>query len=58
VDKQIDELADFIRLNDNTYYREVKVEGKRRQGNVKVGNAYLRASFRWMITAHKYEGRQ
>lgn len=30
VDKQIDELADFIRLNDNTYYREVKVEGKRR----------------------------
>jgi transposase len=30
VDKQIGELADFIRLNNNTYYREVKVEGKRR----------------------------
>jgi transposase len=30
VDKQADKLHDFIKLNDNTYYREVKVEGKRR----------------------------
>ncbi len=30
VDNQVGELTDFIKLNDNTYYREVKVEGKRR----------------------------
>jgi transposase len=30
VDKQAGELTDFVRLNDNTYYREVKVEGNRR----------------------------
>jgi transposase len=30
VDKQAGKLADFTRLNDNTYYREVKVEGNRR----------------------------
>jgi transposase len=30
VDEQADKLHDFIKLNDNTYYREVKVEGKRR----------------------------
>lgn len=30
VDKQAGKLADFIKLNDNTYYREVKGEGKRR----------------------------
>lgn len=30
VDKQAGELTCFIRLNDNTYYREVKVEGNRR----------------------------
>jgi transposase len=30
VEKQASKLTDFIKLNDNTYYREVKVEGKRR----------------------------
>ncbi len=30
VEKQADKLTDFIKLNNNTYYREVKVEGKRR----------------------------
>jgi transposase len=30
VDKQAGKLTDFIKLNDSTYYREVKVEGKRR----------------------------
>ncbi|MCZ6899735.1 MAG: IS1634 family transposase [Bacteroidetes bacterium] len=30
VNKQADELEDFIKFNDNTYYREVKVEEKRR----------------------------
>ncbi len=30
VDKQAGKLTDFMKLNDNTYYREVKVEGKRR----------------------------
>jgi transposase len=30
VDEQADKLHDFIKLNDNTYYCEVKVKGKRR----------------------------
>lgn len=30
VNKQAGELADFMKFNDNTYYREVKVEDKRR----------------------------
>ncbi len=30
VDDQSDDLPDFKRLNDNTYYSEVKVDGKRR----------------------------
>ena len=30
VEKQVHKLTDFIKLNDNTYYREVKVEGGRR----------------------------
>lgn len=30
VSKQIGKMGDFTKLNDNTYYREVKVEGKRR----------------------------
>jgi len=30
VEKQVHKLTDFKKLNDNTYYREVKVEGGRR----------------------------
>lgn len=30
VEKQSNELAEFTKLNNNTYYREVKVEGERR----------------------------